>query len=117
MLPSSLLTHVPRHQIYTFFFQSFQGGFHHFPGQPVSGLNNPLWEASFLNIQPKPSLTQLKAISFSHVAWYWGKQTNTHLATSSFWGVVERVKVFPEPPFLQGEQLEFAQLLLIDPVL
>lgn len=39
----------------------------HFPGKPIPMSNHPLKKNPFSNIQPKPSLTQLQAVSSSPV--------------------------------------------------
>jgi len=67
----------------------------------------------FPNIRPKPALAQLEAIFSCPVTCYLGKQTNPHLATISFQVVEESDKVSPQPPFLQAEQPQFPQPLLI----
>ncbi|KAF1462691.1 Leucine-rich repeat and calponin homology domain-containing protein 1, partial [Spheniscus demersus] len=45
------------------------------------------------------------------------KETDTHLASTSFQVVVEHNKVSPQPPFLQAKQSQFPQPLLIRLVL
>ncbi|GAB0191434.1 hypothetical protein GRJ2_001608700 [Grus japonensis] len=80
-------------------------------------LDNPFGEEIFPNIQSKPPLTQLEAISSSPVTCYLAEETNTHLATTSFQVVVESEKVSPQPPFLQAKQPQFPQPLLIRLVL
>jgi len=47
----------------------------------------------FPNIQSKPPLTQLEAISSRPIASYLGEETNTCLTTASFQVVVESKKV------------------------
>ncbi|KAK4810205.1 hypothetical protein QYF61_011799 [Mycteria americana] len=89
----------------------------HFPGQPVPMLDNPLSEVKFPNIQSKPPLAQLEAISSHPVTCYLGEETDPHLSTASFQAVVESNKVSPQPPFLQAEQPQFPQPLLISLVL
>ncbi|KAK4828096.1 hypothetical protein QYF61_023458 [Mycteria americana] len=69
----------------------------HFPGQPVPMLDNPFSEVKFPNIQSKPPLAQLEAISSHPITYYLGEETNTHLSTASF----------------QAKQSQFPQLLLI----
>ncbi|KAK4823336.1 hypothetical protein QYF61_001613 [Mycteria americana] len=66
--------------------KSYQNGWglYHFPGQPVPMLDNPFSEEIFPNIQSKPPLEQLEAISSRPIACYLGEETNTHLATTSF---------------------------------
>ncbi|KAK4816497.1 hypothetical protein QYF61_017458 [Mycteria americana] len=73
----------------------------HFPGQPLPMLDNPFSEEKFPNIQSKPPLAQLEAISSRPVTCYLGKQTDPHLTTTSF----------------QAKQPQFPQLLLIRLVL
>ncbi|KAK4828214.1 hypothetical protein QYF61_024648 [Mycteria americana] len=84
----------------------------HFPGQPVPMLDNPFREVKFPNIQSKPPLVQLEAVSSCPMACYLGEETNTHLSTTSFQAVVESDKVSPQPPFLQAKQPQFPQPLL-----
>ncbi|KAK4823617.1 hypothetical protein QYF61_004220 [Mycteria americana] len=85
----------------------------HFPGQPVPMLDNPLGEEKFPNIQSKPPLAQLEAISSCPITCYLGEETKTHLCTTSFQVVVESDKVSPQPPFLQAKQSQLPQPLLI----
>ncbi|KAK4810446.1 hypothetical protein QYF61_004226 [Mycteria americana] len=73
----------------------------HFPGQPVPMLDNPFSEVKFPNIQSKPPLAQLEAISSRPIPCYFGEETDTHLATTSF----------------QAKQPQFPQPLLIRLVL
>lgn len=61
-------------------------------------LDNPLGEEIFPTIQIKSPLVQLEAVSFC--ACYLVEEADPHLATRPFQAVVERNKVFPEPPFL-----------------
>ncbi|KAK4819282.1 hypothetical protein QYF61_000622 [Mycteria americana] len=56
----------------------------HFPGQPVPMLDNPFSEVKFPNIQSKPPLAQLEAISSCPVTCYLGEETDPHLSTTSF---------------------------------
>ena len=71
----------------------------------------------FPNIQSKPPLAQLEAVSSHLITCYLGKETNAHLATTSFQVVVESNKVPPQPPFLQAKQSQFSQSHLIRLVL
>ncbi|KAK4828510.1 hypothetical protein QYF61_026781 [Mycteria americana] len=48
----------------------------HFPGQPVPMLDNPFSEEKFPNIQSKPPLAQLEAISFRPITCYLGEETD-----------------------------------------
>ncbi|KAK4811097.1 hypothetical protein QYF61_016383 [Mycteria americana] len=56
----------------------------HFPGQPVPMLHNPLGEEKFPNIQSKPPLAQLEAISSCPITCYLGEETDPYLSTTSF---------------------------------
>ncbi|KAK4826673.1 LOW QUALITY PROTEIN: hypothetical protein QYF61_010682 [Mycteria americana] len=67
----------------------------------------------FPNIQSKPLLAQLEAISSFPITCYLGEETDPHLATTSFQAVVESDKVSPQPPFLQAKEPQFPQPLLI----
>ncbi|KAK4824605.1 hypothetical protein QYF61_016874 [Mycteria americana] len=84
---------------------------------PVPMLDNTFSKEIFPNIQSKPPLAQLEAISSCPITCYLGEETNTHLATTSFQVVVESDKVSPEPPLLQINQHQFPQPLLIRLVL
>ncbi|KAK4819224.1 hypothetical protein QYF61_027054 [Mycteria americana] len=97
--------------------QSHAWQLNHFPGQPVPMLDNPFSEEIFPNIQSKPHLVQLEAISSRPMACYLGEETDPHLSTTSFQAVVESNKVSPQPPFLQAKQPQFPQPLLIRLVL
>ncbi|KAK4811102.1 hypothetical protein QYF61_016388 [Mycteria americana] len=96
-LPRPPLHHVPKHLIQTSF-KYFQGWrLNHFPGQPVPMLDNPFSEVKFPNIQSKPPLAQLEAISSHPITCYLGEETDPHLYTTSF----------------QAKQPQFPQPLLI----
>ncbi|KAK4810660.1 hypothetical protein QYF61_007460 [Mycteria americana] len=83
-LPRPPLYHVHKHLIQTSF-KYFQGWpLNHFPGQPVPRLDNPFSEEKFPNIQSKPPLMQLEAISSCPITSYLGEETNPHLSTTSF---------------------------------
>ncbi|KAK4826416.1 hypothetical protein QYF61_008949 [Mycteria americana] len=56
----------------------------HFPGQPLPMLDNPFSEVKFPNIQSKPPLAQLEAISSHPITSQLGEETDPHLATTSF---------------------------------
>ncbi|KAK4814498.1 hypothetical protein QYF61_020860 [Mycteria americana] len=88
-----------------------------FPGQPVPMLDHPFSEVKFPNIQSKPPLAQLEAISSRPTTCYLGEETDPHLSTTFFQVVVESNKVSPQPPFLQATQPQFPQPLLIRLVL
>ncbi|KAK4818247.1 hypothetical protein QYF61_009422, partial [Mycteria americana] len=51
---------------------------------PVPMLDNPLGEEKFPNIQSKPPLAQLEAISSCPITCYLGEETDPHLSTTSF---------------------------------
>ncbi|KAK4816180.1 hypothetical protein QYF61_012470 [Mycteria americana] len=80
-------------------------------------LDYPFSEVKFPNIQSKPPLVQLEAISSCPITCYLGEETDPHLATTSCQAVVESDKVSPQPPFLQAKQSQFPQPLLIRLVL
>ncbi|KAK4815867.1 hypothetical protein QYF61_009918 [Mycteria americana] len=102
--PKPPLHHVSKHLIQTSF-KYLQGWrLNHFPGQPVPMLDNPLSEEKFLNIQSKPPLAQLEAISSCPITCYLGEETDPHLSTTSFQVVEESDKVSPQPPFLQANE-------------
>ena len=71
----------------------------------------------FPNIQSKPPLIQLEAISSRPIASYLEEETNTCLTTTSFQVVVESDKVSPEPLFLQTKHPQLPQPLLLRLVL
>jgi len=65
-------------------FEHLQGwGLHHFPGQPVPMLDHSFSEEIFPDIQSKPPLMQLEAISPRLISSYLGEETNTCLTTTS----------------------------------
>ncbi|KAK4810062.1 hypothetical protein QYF61_007226 [Mycteria americana] len=65
--------------------RKFQGWrLNHFPEQPVPMLDNPFSEVKFPNIQSKPPLAQLEAISSRPITCYLGEETDPHLSTTSF---------------------------------
>ncbi|KAK4829890.1 hypothetical protein QYF61_007282 [Mycteria americana] len=66
----------------------------HFPGQPVPMLDNPFSEVKFPNIQSKPPLAQLEAISSRPITCYLGEETDPHLATTS---CQAKPPQFPQP--------------------
>ncbi|KAK4811009.1 hypothetical protein QYF61_015713 [Mycteria americana] len=83
-LPRPPLYHVPKHLIQTSF-KYLQGWrLNHFLGQPVPRLDNPFSEEKFPNIQSKPPLAQLEAISSHPITCYLEEETNPHLSTTSF---------------------------------
>ncbi|KAK4813420.1 hypothetical protein QYF61_004989 [Mycteria americana] len=112
-LPRPPLHPIPKHLIQTSFkyFQGWQ--LNHFPGQPVPMLDNPFSEVKFPNIQSKPPLAQLEAISSCPITCYLGEETDPHLSTPSFQVVEESNKVSPQPPFLQAKQPQVPQPLPI----
>ncbi|KAK4823486.1 hypothetical protein QYF61_002550 [Mycteria americana] len=66
-------------------------------GSLVQCLNNPYSEVKFPNIQSKPPLAQLEAISSCPITCYMAEETDPHLTTTSF----------------QAKQPQFPQPLLI----
>ena len=84
---------------------------HHLPGNLVPINNHSFRGENSLNIQPEPSLAQLKASTSCPVSSYLGKEANSHL-TTSFYAIVESDKVSPECPLLQTKQPQFPQTLL-----
>ncbi|KAK4810751.1 LOW QUALITY PROTEIN: hypothetical protein QYF61_007725 [Mycteria americana] len=76
-------------------------------------LDHPFSKEIFPNIQSKPPLAQLKAVSSCPITCYLGEETDPHLSTTSFQVVVESDKVSPQPPFLRAKQSQFPQPLLI----
>ncbi|KAK4816266.1 LOW QUALITY PROTEIN: hypothetical protein QYF61_014338 [Mycteria americana] len=112
-LPRPPLHHVPKHLIQTSF-KYLQGWrLNHFPGQPGPVLDNPFSGEKFPNIQSKPPLVQLEAISSHPITCYLGEEADPHLSTTSFQVVVGSKKVSPQPPFLQPKQPQLPQPLLI----
>jgi len=55
-------------------------------------LEHSFSKENFPSIQPKPPLMQLEAISSHVIANYLGEETDTHLTTTSFQVVVERIR-------------------------
>ena len=66
----------------------------------------------FPNIQSKPPLMQLEAISSHPLASYLGEETNIHLTTTAF-QVVVRGKVSPQPSLLRTKESQLPQPLLV----
>ncbi|KAK4824211.1 hypothetical protein QYF61_012125 [Mycteria americana] len=62
----------------------------------VPMLDNPFSEDISPNIQFKPPLVQLEAISSRPITCYLGEETDPHLATTSFQAVVESDEVSPQ---------------------
>ncbi|KAK4824091.1 hypothetical protein QYF61_010602 [Mycteria americana] len=112
-LPSPPLNHVPQHHIYTSFKYLQRWSLNHFPQQTVPMLDHHFSKETFPNIQSKPPLARVEAISSHPITRYLGEETNTHLTTPSFQVVVESNKVSPQPPLLQTKQTQFPQPLLI----
>ncbi|KAK4822623.1 hypothetical protein QYF61_017828 [Mycteria americana] len=111
---SSFSQSVPPLYLIQTSFKYLQGWqLNHFPGQSVPMLDNPLGEEKFPNIQSKPPLAQLEAISSCPITCYLGEETDPHLSTTSFQVVVESDEVSPQPPFLQAKQSQLPQPLLI----
>ena len=67
----------------------------------------------FLDIQSKPPMEQLEAVSPCPMACSLGEEPDTHLATASFQGAAEAVRWgLPEPPPLQTKHPQFPRLRL-----
>ncbi|KAK4818276.1 hypothetical protein QYF61_009994 [Mycteria americana] len=81
-----LYTVTEEYQVVSSFSNMLEKGrrLNHFPGQPVPRLDNPFSEEKFPNIQSKPPLVQLEAISSCPIACYLGEETDPHLSTTSF---------------------------------
>ncbi|KAK4823575.1 hypothetical protein QYF61_003579 [Mycteria americana] len=73
---------LPREVVESPFLEGWR--LNHFPGQPVPMLDNPFSEEKFPNIQSKPPLVQLEAISSCPITGYLGEETDPHLSTTSF---------------------------------
>jgi len=75
--------------------------------------NNHFSEEFFPHTLSKPHLEQPEDV-FSHpITFYFGEETDTHLATTSFPVVVKSDRVSPQPPFLKTKQPQIPQLLLV----
>ena len=110
--PPCLLNHMLKCHIYTPS-EHLQGWWsHHLPGQPVPMLDHSFSKEIFPNIQPKPPLTQLEAISSRPISSCFGEETNTCLTTTSFEVAVASGKVSPQSPLLQTKS-QLPQPLLI----
>ncbi|KAK4822228.1 hypothetical protein QYF61_011869, partial [Mycteria americana] len=90
----------------------------HFLGQPVPILDNPFSEEKFPNIQSKPPLAQLEAISSCPITCYLGEETDPHLSTTSFQAKQSQL---PQPLLirlvLQKRQSLSSSLTLVDSTL
>jgi len=64
---------------------------HPLPGQPVPAFDNLFGEDIFPDTHSKPPLAQLAVVSSLPITCYSGKETDTHLITTSFQVVVEGV--------------------------
>jgi len=71
----------------------------HLPGESIPVLNNPFCKEAFPDIQPKPPLAQLEAISPRPVTCQQWEETNPTLAVSTFQELEENNKVSPQSPF------------------
>jgi len=74
--------------------------------------NNLFCKEVFPDIQPKPLLAQLEAISPRPVTWHQWEETKPALALSTFQILEESNKVSPQPPLPQTKQPQFLQSLL-----
>ena len=76
------------------FLEHMQGWWlHHLPGQPVPMPDHFFSREIFHNIQSKPPLTQLEAISSHPIISYLEEETSACLTTASFQAAVESNKV------------------------
>ena len=89
------------------FLNTSRDGDIHLPGEPIPVLNNPFCKDIFPDIQPKPCLVQLEAISPHPVAYHQWEETNSALTVSTFQILEESSKVFPQTPPPQTKQLQF----------
>ena len=106
------LNHVLEHHIQTVF-KHIQGWWlNPLPGEPIPVLNHPFCKEVFLDIQPKPPLVQLEAISPRPVTCHQWEETNSALAVSTFQILEESSKVSSQPPLPQIKQPQFPQSLL-----
>ena len=87
------------------------------PGEPIPVFNNPFCKDVFPDIQPKPLLAQLEAISPCPVTCHKWEETNTTLAAITFQVFEERNKVSSPPPLPQAEQPQFLFSVLIGRIL
>jgi len=87
-----LLNHIPKCHIYTVFEHLLRWGLNHLPGQPDPMPDHSFSKDIFPNIQTKPPLIQLDAITTGSIASQLGGETNTCLTTTSFQVVVESNK-------------------------
>lgn len=76
----SSLNHIPKRDI-CISWRYLQDGDSHFPGQLVPMFDNLFREGNFTNIQSKPLLELLEAISFHPITCYLEEDTNAHPTT------------------------------------
>lgn len=69
--------------------------------------NNPFHEEIPPSVQPESPLAQLEAFPSCPVTGCLEEETNPHLVTLSFHGVVEGNKLSPELSFFQAKQPQF----------
>jgi len=82
-----------------------QGGcLNYHPRQPVTTPDCSSGEEIFRNIQPEHPLVQLEASPSHPIVSHMREDTDHHLTTASFQGVVETDKISPEPPLLRRKQ-------------
>ncbi|KAK4814367.1 LOW QUALITY PROTEIN: hypothetical protein QYF61_017780 [Mycteria americana] len=111
-LPRPPLYHVPKHLIQMSFKYPQGWRLNHFTEQPVPMLDNPFSEVKFPNIQSKPPLVQLEAISSCPITCYLGEETEPP-PLYNLLSVVESDEVSPQPLLLQAKQPQFPQSVLI----
>lgn len=109
-LPSPLLNYVAKCYIHASLKYLQEWGLHQFPGKSVPISSHYFHEEINPDIQSISSLAWLEVFSSHALTCHLRKGTNTHHAASIFQGVVERVEISPQPPFLQAKQSQFPQL-------
>ncbi|KAK4814535.1 hypothetical protein QYF61_022254 [Mycteria americana] len=112
-LPSPPLNHVPSTTSTRLLNTSRDGDSNTSLGSLFQGLTTLSVKKIFPNIQSKPPMVQLEAISSCPITCYLGEETDPHLSTTSFQVVVESNKVSPQPPLLQAKPPQLPQPLLI----
>ena len=73
---SSQLHHIPQRYVDPTLKHLEGWGLHHLPGQPIPTPDNPFCKEMLPDIQSKPSLAQLEAITSCPIACYLVKETH-----------------------------------------
>ena len=93
---------------FKWFLKHIQGWWlNHLPGEPIPVLNNSFWKEVFPDIQPKPPLAQLEAISPRPVTCHQWEETNPALAVITFQVFEESNKVSPSASSSTVAQITF----------